>query len=161
MGKTGKKFLAAFVLACLAASVCAAQGRIVTRKHRISDFTSKVTRVVLSGNEIFDLRFQEEISRRWRISPYEFCSRSEYEASKKNTDYYFLVPVNGQTKDETAPWIACLSLEKGGEPGGSDPMKASLTILTFPYASASFPPGGSSSSCPPSSTSSRTTRSRR
>lgn len=141
MGKTGKKFLAAFVLACLAASVCAAQGRIVTRKHRISDFTSKVTRVVLSGNEIFDLRFQEEISRRWRISPYEFCSRSEYEASKKNTDYYFLVPVNGQTKDETAPGIAFLSLEKGGEPGGSDPMKASLTILTFPYASASFPSG--------------------
>ena len=141
MGKISKKLLAAFVLACLAATVCAAQGKIVTRKHRISDFTSKVTRVVLSGNELFDLRFQEEISRRWRISPYEFCSRAEYEASKKNTDYYFLIPVNGQLKTESAPGVAFLSLEKGGEENSNDPAKASLTILNFPYASASFPSG--------------------
>lgn len=141
MGRISRKLLAAFVLACLATAACAAQGRIVTRKHRISDFTSKVTRVVLSGNELFDLRFQEEISRRWRISPYEFCSRAEYEASKKSTDYYFLVPVNGQFKDESAPGVAFLSLEKGGEPGSNDPLKASLTLLNFPYASVSFPSG--------------------
>lgn len=114
------------------------QATITTRKVKISDFDTKTTRMVLTGDAIFDGAFQEEVGRRWMISPFEFCSREEYEASKDKRDYYFLMPVDSRRKKEAEPGIAVLSLAKGGPKDGDN---AGFDILSLPYASAEDPNG--------------------
>lgn len=113
-----------------------AQGKIVTKKLRLSDLSTKTTKVVLSGNEIFDIAFKSEITRRWRISPYDFCSQEDYTRLKKNPEFYFLVPVLNQRKNEEEPGIAMMRFEKGGLPDSSDPDKEALEVISIPYGPA-------------------------
>jgi len=114
------------------------QASITTRKVKISDFSTKTTRMVLTGDAIFDGVFQEEVGRRWMISPFEFCSREEYEASKAKRDYYFLMPVDSRRKKEAEPGLSVLNLVKGGPEEGDNP---GFEILSLPYASAEDPNG--------------------
>ena len=67
-----------------------AQAQIDTKKMKISDFTSKVTKVVLTGNPIHDAYMKKAVSSKWNVSPFEFCILSEYESLKSNDSYYFL-----------------------------------------------------------------------
>ena len=104
------------------------QAQIQTRKLRISDFTSKTTKVVLSGNDIFNISLQEEVSRRWMASPFEFCTPEEYERLKEDSGYYFLVPRNLLAKrSEDEAGISILSLVKGGK--GDD----AIEVVSVPY----------------------------
>ncbi|MBQ0149852.1 MAG: hypothetical protein MJZ04_00675 [Bacteroidales bacterium] len=114
------------------------QATISTRKMKISDFCTKTTRMVLTGDAIFDGVFQEEVGRRWMISPFEFCTRDEYEASKGNRDYYFLMPVDSRRKKEAEPGLTVLNLAKGGPEEGDNP---GFDILSLPFASAEEPNG--------------------
>ncbi len=50
--------------------IAGAQAQINTKKIKISDFTGKVTKVVLTGNAFYDSSLKDEIASRWRISPY-------------------------------------------------------------------------------------------
>ena len=50
--------------------IAGAQAQIHTKKVKISDFTEKITKVVLTGNDFYDLSLQEEVKARWRVSPY-------------------------------------------------------------------------------------------
>ena len=62
---------------CLVMGLSAlAQGTVTTRSHRLADFTDKVTKIVLPGNELLDGALREEIVTRWSVSPFEFCTRS-------------------------------------------------------------------------------------
>jgi len=131
-----KTLIVAIAFALLLPVDAGAQGKIVTKKLRLSDLTTKTTKVVLSGNEVFDIAFKSEITRRWRISPYDFCSQSEYEKLKKSPEYYFLVPVLNQRKKETGPGTAMLCFEKGGIPDSSDPDKEALEVISIPYGPA-------------------------
>ena len=54
-----KKYLLALLLV-LCGSCAFAQGRIYTRKARLEDFPSRTTRVVLTGQEVFDAVLKEE-----------------------------------------------------------------------------------------------------
>lgn len=131
--------LISFAIAlCLCDISANGQATITTRKVKISDFGTKTTRIVLTGDAMFDGAFQEEIGRRWMISPFEFCSREEYEASKGKRDYYFLMPVDSRRKKEAEPGIAVLSLSKGGPEEGDNP---GFDILSLPFASAEEPNG--------------------
>lgn len=121
---------------CIFAFNASAQGKIVTKKLRISDVTTKTTKVVLSGNELFDTSYKSEISRRWRISPYDFITQEEYLNQKKSSDFYFLVPVVNQKKKEDEPGIAMLILEKGGAESSTDPSKEALEVIGIPYGPA-------------------------
>ena len=56
----------------------AAQAKFTTRKEKLSDLMYKTTKVVLTGNELLDESFKEEVIRRWRITPYEFCTFDEF-----------------------------------------------------------------------------------
>ena len=69
--------LAAFLTLPAPVSGQAKQAKIQTRKVKLSDFTTKTTKVVLSGGALFDDALQEEMARRWLVSPYEFCSVAE------------------------------------------------------------------------------------
>lgn len=117
-----------------------AQAQIDTKKVKISDFTQKVTKVVLNGNAFFDTTFQEEIAARWRISPYEFCTLEDFEALKDNDNYYFLMTTYGQFRKETAPGLQFLTLVKGGK-GADKGIGSMLEIVSLPFASAEYPSG--------------------
>ena len=120
--------------------LASAQAQIETKKVKISDFTQKITKVVLHGNEFYDAILKEEIALRWRISPYEFCTLEEFEELKTNSQYYFLIATLGQFKKETAPGIQFLSLVKGGK-GAKKGVGEMLEVASLPYASVEYPSG--------------------
>jgi hypothetical protein len=83
---------------------------------------------------------QDEIALRWRISPYEFCTLSEFEELKGNDEYYFLLTVNRKFKKETVPGLKYLTLVKGG-PKAEKGIGAMLEIVSLPIGSAENPSG--------------------
>ena len=129
-----------FIISLSLPLAAGAQAQIDTKKVKISDFTQKVTKVVLNGNDFFDITFQEEISARWRISPYEFCTLEEFEQLKGNDNYYFLMATYGQFRKETAPGLQFLTLVKGGK-GADKGIADMLEIVSLPFASAEYPSG--------------------
>lgn len=116
------------------------QAQINTKKVKIGDFTQKVTKVVLSGNAFLDSVLQDEVTLRWRISPYEFCTLEEF--GKLNTDdnYYFLLTTHGQFKNENKPTIQFLTLVKGG-PEAKEGISRMLEVVSMPLASSKYPTG--------------------
>ena len=134
-----KKFLI-LLAAIIMPFVAAAQAQITTKKIKISDFPEKTTKVVLTGNVLYDAVLKEEIAARWRIAPYEFCTLQEFNELKGKSNYYFLITTKGQFKTEGEPGLQFLTLVKGGEAAenGIDQM---LEIVSLPIASAEEPSG--------------------
>ena len=134
-----KKFLI-LLAAIIMPLAAAAQAQITTKKIKISDFPEKTTKVVLTGNVLYDAVLKEEIAARWRIAPYEFCSLQEFNELKGKSNYYFLITTKGQFKTEGEPGLQFLTLVKGGEAAenGIDQM---LEIVSLPIASAEEPSG--------------------
>ena len=89
-----KRLILFFTLLCVSA-VLFAQGKVTTRKHLFADFSDKITKVVMSGNEILDGALRQEVVDLWTLSPFEFCSMAEYESLKKSDTYYFLLITAG------------------------------------------------------------------
>lgn len=116
------------------------QAQIDTKKVKISDFTQKITKVVLTGNMFYDGSLKSEIAAKWHVSPFEFCSMQEYEALKGDDNYYFLLTVQGQFRKESEPGLTFLSLVKGGK-NASEGIDEMLEIVSFPLASAEDPTG--------------------
>lgn len=134
------KRLVIWIAAILMPIMGFAQAQVNTKKVKISDFTQKVTKVVLTGNMFYDSSLQDEIVARWKVSPYEFCSLDEFEELKGNDEYYFLLSTKGQFKKETEPGLQFLTLVKGGKKaeGGIDNM---LEIVSMPVCAAEDPSG--------------------
>ena len=134
-----KRFLT--LLAALIIPLAAlAQAQITTKKIKISDFPEKTTKVVLTGNALYDAVLKDEIAARWRIAPYEFCTLQEFNELKGKDNHYFLITTKGQYKTESEPGLQFLTLVKGGKvaEGGIDEM---LEIVSLPIASAEDPSG--------------------
>ena len=108
-----------------------AQGRVTTRKHLFADFTDKITKVVMSGNDILDGALRQEVVDLWTVSPFEFCPMAEYETLKKSDNYYFLLVTAGQAKGEEAPMVRFLTLEKGGADKG-DNVALRTEVISLP-----------------------------
>ena len=117
-----------------------AQAQINTKKVQIEDFTQKVTKIVLNGNPFYDASIKDEVSARWRISPYEFCTLDEFETVKNSDQYYFLMITQGQFRKELAPGIQFLTLVKGGK-GSDKGIDEMLEVVSLPFASAEYPSG--------------------
>ena len=134
-----KKFIV-IAVALLMPLLALAQAQIDTKRVKIGDFTQKVTKVVLTGNQFYDTCLESEVSSKWHVSPYEFCSLAEFEKMKSDDSYYFLLTTKGQFKKEAEPGLTFLTLVKGGKNSekGIDEM---LEIVAFPYASAENPSG--------------------
>lgn len=128
------------ILALILPALAWGQAQINTKKVKLGDFTRKITKVVLSGNEFFDMALQNEVTMGWRISPYEFCTMKEFEEYKTSEDFYFLLSVNGRFKKDNAPTITYLTLVKGGE-GAKDGISKMLEVVSIPVASAKYPSG--------------------
>jgi len=134
-----KKFLI-LITAVMLPILASGQAQITTKKAKIADFPNKVTKVVMPGNAFYDGAFQEVISSRWRVSPFEFCSLSEFDKLKGSDQYYFMMLTQGQFKNENEPGLQFITLIKGGADAakGIDSM---LEVVTVPFAAADFPSG--------------------
>ena len=125
-------------LALLPQSV-SGQARINTKKVRIADLPTKTVKVVMGGNDMTDAAIRNEVSARWRISPYEFCNAEEYKAIKDDPDCYFLLLARSNERKYRG--ILTLTLMKGGRYDDKDPMKRPVDVASIPFCSASFPSG--------------------
>lgn len=134
-----KRILFFIVTAILSLNV-SAQVQINTKRIKIADFTQKITKVVLTGNELFDSYIQSDIKSVWRISPYEFCTQADFERLKSNEDYYFLSFCSGQFKKENEPGLDFITLVKGGE-GSEKGLNGMLEVVSIPFRSAYEPSG--------------------
>ena len=109
----------------------AQQGKVTTRRYMFSDFSDKITKVVMSGGDILDAALRQEVVDRWTASPFEFCTLAEYETLKKSDAWYFLLVADGQAKGEEAPMVRFLTLEKGGADKG-DNIALRTEVISLP-----------------------------
>jgi len=114
--------------------VCYGQGKMYTRKFRLEDFPTKTTKVVVGGHGFLELALREEITSRWRISPYEFCTPEEYESLKEDNSFYFL-----SLGEESG--IAFLVLTKGGRQEQQNNLLKPFEVVRIPIASTGDPSG--------------------
>ena len=117
-----------------------AQAQINTKKVKIADFTEKTTKIVLTGNEFYDLKLRKEIAAGWTLSPYEFCTLDEFNSIKTSDSYYFLLTADGQFKKENGPGITFITLVKGGSEA-FEGLNRMLEIVSLPIASVEDPSG--------------------
>lgn len=103
------------------------QLRIYTRSYMLQDFKSKPTKVVLSGSPEFNSSLRQEITTLWTVTPYEFCSQTEYQKQKDSPDCYFL-------HTETSKGIVYLTLSRGGKKNADDAFKRPITMVSIPIA---------------------------
>ena len=123
-----KKYLA--VLALMLCTVSAfGQAKVYTRKARLEDFPSRTTRVVLTGQEVFDTVLKEEISSRWMASPYEFCTVTDY-TRDRYTDLYYYVRFTFDSD------FTYLTLSKSGDPDDDNQLKQGFDVVSIPIAPA-------------------------
>lgn len=138
-----KKYLSFFaiVVFCLIVSSFEVHGqaKINTKRLRIADLSTHTVKVVMGGNEMIDGALRDEVSARWRISPYEFCEAEEYKSIKEKSDYYFLLLARSDEKKYRG--LLTLTLMKGGSYDADDPMKRPVEVASLPFCSASFPNG--------------------
>ena len=116
------------------------QAQFNTRKNRLSDFTSKTTKVVLTGDSMFDEALQQSMSNNWSVTPFEFCSAAEFEKIKTDASYYFLLVVKDKASDENEKGIEMLTLVKGG-PEASKGIGKMFEVVSFPLRPAGEPAG--------------------
>lgn len=136
--KTMKKFITV-IFTLLVGIGLFAQGKVNTRKYLLSDFTEKVTQVVLTGNEVLDSGLKQEVVNTWTASPFEFCTLDKFETLKTSDKYYFLLSAESRFKDEETPGITFLTLVKGG-PEAKDGISAMMDVISLPLTAAA---GGS------------------
>ncbi len=133
-----KSSLKFFLLPLLCALVfcigAAAQGRLYTRKARLADFPTRTIKVVTGGVSFLELSLQKEITSRWRISPYEFCTYAEYEALATDSSLYFLNVVSDEG-------VVFLRLTKGGVEDDKDNLKKPFELVRIPIACVDEPNG--------------------
>lgn len=132
--KVKKHLYQYFVVALLLLSSfqAAAQMKIYTRGVKIKDFTSKTTKVVLGGPQVFADALREEVSSLWSVSPYEFCTEGDYEKLKGSNDYYFL---HLCPRDS----VMFLTLDKGGKEGETNPLLQGFNLADIPVFSQGDP----------------------
>lgn len=128
-----KKLIALVFSISLCAALCA-QGRIETKKFKISDLPEKTMKVVLTGNDFFDATFKDEIQQVWHISPYEFCTMEEFETLKKSDKYYFLMLTEDKYKKDVSAGIRSLTLFKG-DPAAAANVQGLYEVVTIPFCS--------------------------
>lgn len=119
-----KKYLLILMLALLPLTGWS-QGKVYTKKLKLADFPQETTKIVLSGDGIYQAMLQSELSRRWRINAFEFCTVDEYEAMKTDRRYYFL-------RTATDEQLAYLILDKGGKEDDKDQLQQGFEVIRIP-----------------------------
>jgi len=120
-------FIAALSLAAFG------QARITTRSVKLSDFGTRTTKVVLTGDTVTDAILKSEISRRWRVSPFEFCDKAEFEKGRTTKGYYYLAILREFKGKEELPGLSYLTVIKGGKEKTTNPDEKGFEVVSIPY----------------------------
>lgn len=110
-----------------------AQVKIATRSFRLADFSARTTKVVLTGESVIDAMLKSEISRRWRVSPYEFCSPDEFEKGRTQKGFYYLAILREFKGKDNIPGLSYLTVIKGGPAKTSNPDEKGFEVASIPY----------------------------
>jgi len=108
-----------------------AQNIIKETKNTFATFGAKITKVVIPSTSLADLMLRDAVNKGWRISPFEFCTMEEYNKIKEDTNYFFLLRVDGRFRNELEPKVEYLTLVKGG-PEIKKGIYSSHNIITLP-----------------------------
>lgn len=117
------------ILMLVAPCALYAQAKIYTKKAKLDDFPLKIMKVVVDGESPLALDLKNEVSSRWRLSPFEFCTSSDLAKLKEDNSLYFLRLV-------TDDGIAFLLLEKGGREDDANRLKRPFEVVRIPVGSA-------------------------
>lgn len=131
--------LALFAVTSLSTDVFG-QAQIYTRKEKLKDITAKTLKVVMTGEDALDESLKQAVSMAWTMSPYEFCTKDDFDKTKGSDKFYFLVVVKGQQRKESEPGIDLLTIVKGGA-GADKSIDDMLEVVTFPLRAAVDPSG--------------------
>lgn len=101
------------------------QAKIFTKKNKLTDIAVRTTKVVLTGNDALDAALREEVSCRWRINAFEFCTAKDYEKLKTDNSFFFL-------KVDDSQDIHFLSYSRGGKKGDANALKEPIDIVSVP-----------------------------
>lgn len=128
-----KRIILIISLLLAAAFAAPAQLKLATRSFRLADFPARTTRVVLTGDAATDAVLKSEISRRWRVSPYEFCSIAEFEKGREAKGFYYLAILQEFSGRDNVPGPSFLTVIKGGKPKASNPDEKGFEVISIPY----------------------------
>ena len=106
-----------------------AQGQVSTRKHKLADFTDKVTQVVLTGNEMLSSALREEVVSGWTASAFEFSTLDRFGKIKSEEKYYFLMVAE-------SGGISFLTLLKGDPEAKEKGISAMHEVISLPLVAA-------------------------
>ena len=106
----------------------AAQGKVYTKKAKLSDFPVSTTKVVLSSQSLLELTLHDEVISRWRVSPYEFCTVEDYQREKEDASFYFLRFVSEDG-------VFFLSLSRGGNQKAPSMLDRPFDVVRVPAGS--------------------------
>ena len=134
-----KRILISILAVALSLSA-SAQGHFNTKRFKIKDFREKVTKIVISGNDIAQTTLSQEVLDRWTISAFELCTQQEFEANKKSSDYYFLLLTDGINRGGISAGITYLTLVKGG-PEASKGIGSMPEVVSLPVCSSASSEG--------------------
>lgn len=127
-------------LAALTLTITAfGQAQITTRKEKLSDFTTRTMKVVLSGNHFIDPVIREAVNNTWSLSAFEFCSLEDFNSLKNNEEYYFMLPVKVKYRPESKPGIMMLTIVKGRATAKT--VNDMVNVVSVPVAAADIPSG--------------------
>lgn len=125
------------IVLCIGAS---AQGHFNTKRYKIKDFREKVTKIVVTGNDIAQTTLSQEVLDRWSISAFELCTKEEFEATKTSADYYFLLITDGISRNGISSGITYLTLVKGGSEA-SKGIGSMTEVVSLPVCSSTSSDG--------------------
>lgn len=110
------------------------QAKVYTRKVLMEDFHIKTAKMLINPNSTLDLALKTEITSRWRVSPYEFCTREEYAAISQDNSFYCMRIASDQG-------VEFLVLEKCGKEKDPDTFKRSFEVVRIPLSAEDSPNG--------------------
>lgn len=130
MKRAALRLSAALILLCCALT-SSAQTTIYTRKARVADFATKVTKIVLTGSQMIDECVMREVEARWYLSPFEFCTAAEFEQLQYNPSYFFLRLLTKESHSD----ILFISILKGGKTDNATAIDAQYEVNSIPLGS--------------------------
>ncbi len=100
-------------------------------KNNFRNFAAKKTLVVVNQADFTDLSIADAVKSGWRISLYELCSQEKFHNLKTDTNYFFLLRVDGKFKAEKEASLEYLTLVKGG-PSAKKGIEKMQEIVSMP-----------------------------
>ncbi|MDD2490623.1 MAG: hypothetical protein PHV12_00295 [Bacteroidales bacterium] len=83
-------------------------------KYNYRSFAEKRLMVVVNQADFTDLSIADAVKSNWKISLYELCSLDKFQDIKADTNYFFMIRVDGQLRREKEANLEFLTIVKGG-----------------------------------------------